>query len=394
MDPSSLRPVTSVPTTLYKVFRWNKWRKARRRGLQLFLTESIERAMFPQAHESYEAQYTARTLWQIMQRVEIPGEEPPSGPIGQRRQRANDILYGLFPHFHVSAIGLRKRLSLWIAKALFSDKGRELLETVDMGPMSWDDCKSVGALAAELFMQRLDVGRYNDPDVERVRGWVREEFRKNESDALALGRRTENEVTRTVEVSSALAALTGVSYLLDNLGLHGVYAVLIGGSAAVFTYFGSRIAFRTRPLSPRQIGFRLYCLAAVSTFLSTILGSKVENTVPAVRSALEHVRNFQVWHRLELEKSTDNLPANPDSPEGDNTEEPVDVFVLGNQSETVRVAIAELHSAVERANDLAGGVNDPGVQNALLQLETSARNATSAGALHEPILRLVDSLTH
>jgi hypothetical protein len=279
----------------WRIWRFRRWQKARRKIACQLICESIQIALFPHAWESDYAQYAALQIWQILQATPVPGEEDPRGLASRGARSGERFLYGRFPKASTPGVSYQKRLSLWVEKALHSEKGRDVLRAIDAPRIDDLGLIDLSNMVGSLFMERLGVQRYQDPEINGARIWLAEEIRKYDS-TVGLGghRRQETGVTEAIEWSSALVSGGTVTFLLNDIGIHGLYSLGLGYGAALVAYFGSKILLRRRPLLPRQVAFRLYVLNVLCDFLIGAQGtdSHADRTVAGALGALERVRKY------------------------------------------------------------------------------------------------------
>ncbi|WP_430502289.1 hypothetical protein ACQRWP_11905 [Micromonospora trifolii] len=364
------------------------------------MEESLQTAMYPHAHESRQAQLAASELWLIMLRTRVPGESAPAGLFSKGSAKSEDLIYGRFPRFGISAIDVKSRISHWVRKAAMSEEGQDLFEVLDADTLQPLDAKQLGLAVSEIFLQRLEVSRSRDRDLELARLWLREEIRKHEEQALALERRgVETEATRAIEFSSAAAIGGTVSYLLDNVGVHGIYTVAAGYGTAVAVALGSRYVVRRRPLLPRQVEYRLYVLEVLCAFLQSIFRMPVVRSVPVARSIVQQALSFQSVERSSVPAlDGGRLPDTRGSPglwgthsspfwQGDlvvNEPPPTGAF---------EGALIQLRSDASRLNDLGTAVTDPLVQAAVMRLEKVATTAQHPEDVYGAVIHVLDALS-
>lgn len=396
-DPS--RVPTRAPTALWRAFRFVQWRKARRQIVRVLLEESLQLAMYPHAHESRQAQAAASSLWAIMQKTRVPGEDTETGVSAKARTRSEDLIYGKFPKFGILAVDLKSRIAHWVRRAAMSDDGKELFALLDADELQPVDARELGLTVAELFMQRLEVSRSRDRNLELARLWLREEVRKHEEQALALERRgVETEAARAIEVSSALAMGGTVSYLLDNVGVHGLPTVAAGYGTAVVVALGSRYVVRRRPLLPRQVEYRLYVLEVLCAFLQNIFRAPVARSVPVARSIVQQALLFQSAERAAIPMlEFTRIPDTRGSPEPHNLGLVTwnGDLVINEQPSTTAFegALKQLRADASRLNDLGTAVTDPLVQAAVMRLEKVATTARNPEDVYGAVIHVLDALS-
>ena len=292
--------------------------------------------------------------------------------------------------------------------------------TSGLEEFSIQDAKSVGDLAAENFFYRLQIERFDDPDLERVRQWLREEIRKRDVTALTVQRRVESEVTRAVEASSAVLIGSSVGSVIEfYLNVHGVAAALAGFGTAIIVYFGSRLVLRRRPLLPRQIALRLNVLEVLCHFLEIFLDTDIDRTVPSAESAIRRATSVRIWEQAAIagdDKDPQGLPRPSDDPDTvesswgpvpDLSPTPADLHTIVrttrsspasrepslSEALTQGYRLSEFEAAVRRLTDLAGHVNDHLVQAALIELEAAITTASSAEEFFVAVMKALNSLS-
>ncbi|WP_446210125.1 hypothetical protein [Micromonospora sp. IBSANI012] len=364
------------------------------------MEESLQIAIYPHAHESREAQLAACELWEIMQEIRVPGEASPKGLLSSGSARTEDFIYGKFPRFGISSVDIKTRIAHWVRKAALSEKGRDLFEALDADELKPLDAKQLGLMVAELFLQRLEVSRSRERDLELARLWLREEIRKHEENALDLHRRgVETEAARAIEVSSALALGGTVSYLLDNVGVHGIPTVVAGYSTAIVVALGSRYVVRRRPLLPRQVEYRLYVLEVICAFLQGIFRMPVMRSVPVARSIVQQALSFQPVARSAIPAlEGSRIPESRGSPEPYNVDRSLPWqgdLVVNEQPSTAAFedALTQLRTDASRLNDLGAAVTDPLVQAAVMRLEKVAATATHPEDVYGAVIHVLDALS-
>jgi hypothetical protein len=354
--------------------------------------EAIQRGLFPHNHESREAQYAALGLWDALQKIPIPGEVAQPGLANKGAAHLDRILYGNFPRFSVAGVGIKQRISNWVAKGIRSPEGIEVLEAiqaeaVELEKFTKADANYLGQLISEIFMQRIQVDRSANPDLERVSVWLREEINKNDSKALGHKNRVESEVTRAVEASTAVSVAAGVTAVVDNLpiGLHGINAVLAGAGSAVIIYLSSRVLLRKRPLLPRQVGFRLYVLEVMCSFLERFFSVQVDRRVDSAIAALQRIYAAHTIDPIAMLSTGSSLPTRRGPPIGQQQS-------IEQTSLSPDDTLASFREAVRRLNDLGANIGDPLVQRTLMELEAALTTGRSVEDLLVAISKVIDSL--
>ncbi|HEY0640133.1 MAG TPA: hypothetical protein VGD67_21090 [Pseudonocardiaceae bacterium] len=329
-------------------------------------------------------------MWKVLQETSVPGEDEPRG-VDRVSRGATRITYGRFPLFGISAVDLRKRLGKWFAKAVTSPRGVEILDDLDAKIHDYAEAKRLGELIADTFLLRLEVPRHHHPEVEKVRLWLKEEIRKSESAALGVRNRVESEVTRAVEYSVGFAAMGVVSVIsIEGLGYRGVYAVAATTLAGIAVFFGATIALRRRPLFPRQIGFRLYALNVVCTYLESKTLGPVERTVGGAQGAIHRITLTQLLTLEETTSSDSQFPALRSSTELVHQGSGPDTT-----SRLTRLGSDEWHlfEQVRRLNEVAENIGDPFVHASLLKLEGVLSTRHNRQQLVRAISEVIDALS-
>ncbi len=391
-----VKPVVSAPGVMYRLWRFRRWSKARKKIAEQTIVEAIQLALFPHAFETDYAQYAAHEIWRLMKSTPVPGEVS-QGPAGRAAAKAERLLYGRLPKASALGVTYQRRLSLWFQASISTPEGEAILRAVEAPELCKEDVADLGDLVAKLFHARLEVQRFHDPEVNRARVWLIDEIRKYDTDVgLAGRRRAETGVTQAIEGSSALVSGGVVTYLLDAVGIHGQASLAVGYGTAVLIYFGSKLALRRRPLLPRQIAFRLFVLETMSDFLGSAGGVDmgIDRTVASALDALNRVRGYVLRHPEEAFVPTQRELATP--PRGspaDGLALHIDdawTFVQVESADAAPDAkalamVRLLKSRVEHLVEMSAGVDDRLVHAELMRLEAALNSARG----HEQILAAI-----